>query len=93
MKNPVKFDAVRVNSIPEFLVDQIMKQIKSGKRKPGEVLPSQRELERMFGVCLGSIREAIKIIGVMGYLNIIRGKGTIVSKDALSIQKQIPTIK
>ena len=93
MKNSVKFDAVRVNSAPEVLVDQIMKQIKSGKLKPGEVLPSQRELARMFGVGLGSIREAIKILGVMGYLNVIRGKGTFVSNDALSVQKQTPTIE
>jgi GntR family transcriptional repressor for pyruvate dehydrogenase complex len=93
MKNSVKFDAVRVNSAPEVLVDQIMKQIKSGKLKPGEVLPSQRELARMFGVGLGSIREAIKILGVMGYLNVIRGKGTFVSNDALSVQKQTATIE
>ena len=30
MKNSVKFDAVRENSVPEVLIDQIMKQIKSG---------------------------------------------------------------
>ena len=33
MKNSVKFDAVRVKSAPEVLVDQIMKQIKSGMDK------------------------------------------------------------
>ena len=81
MKTPINFDAIRVNSAPEILVEQIIKQIKSGKLKPGVVLPSQRELARVFEVGLGTVREAVKILNVMGYLQVKPGKGTFVSEQ------------
>ena len=84
----MKFDAIRVHSAPEALVEEIIKQIRKGKLKPGTALPSQRELAKMFKVGLGSVREAIKILDVMGYLNVIRGKGTFIADDALNSEKQ-----
>lgn len=75
----MEFNAVRINSAPDVLVAEIISQIKSGKLKSGELLPSQRELAKMFNVGLGSVREAIKILDVMGYITVIRGKGTYIS--------------
>lgn len=76
----MEFNAVRINSAPDVLVEEIISQIRSGKLKPGEVLPSQRELAKMFNVGLGSVREAIKILDVMGFINVVRGKGTYISE-------------
>jgi len=81
LENSLKFNAVRLTSAPGALAEQIKKQIEDGKLKPGTVLPSQRELAKLFKVGLGSVREAIKILDVMGYLEVIRGKGTFVSND------------
>ena len=83
----MKFDAIRIHSAPEALVEEIIKQIKTGKLEPGTCLPSQRQLAKMFGVGLGSVREAIKILNVMGYLEVIRGKGTFISNDAATAEK------
>lgn len=80
----MKFNALRINSAPDVLVEEIISQIKSDKLLPGEVLPSQRELAKLFNVGLGSVREAIKILDVMGYVKVVRGKGTYISK-------QVPT--
>ncbi len=85
----MKFDAIRIHSAPEALVAEIIKQIKTGKLTPGTCLPSQRELARMFEVGLGSVREAVKILNVMGYLEVIRGKGTFISKDAHAAEKPV----
>jgi GntR family transcriptional repressor for pyruvate dehydrogenase complex len=80
----MKFDAIRVNSAPEVLVEQIIGRLKTGELKPGTRLPSQRELAKNFQVGLGSVREAIKILNVMGYLEVVQGKGTYIAHDALN---------
>ena len=90
MNNPPEFNAVQLTSAPGALAEQIIKQIRDGKLTPGTLLPSQRELAKIFKVGLGSVREAIKILDVMGYLEVIRGKGTFVSKSlATSEQKKV----
>ncbi len=82
----MKFDAVHINSAPEVLVQEIVKQIETGGLMPGECLPSQRDLAKMFRVGLGSVREAIKVLNVMGYVEVIRGKGTYISKYADQVE-------
>jgi GntR family transcriptional repressor for pyruvate dehydrogenase complex len=90
MNHPPEFNAVQLKSAPGALAEQIIKQIQDGKLTPGTLLPSQRELAKIFKVGLGSVREAIKILDVMGYLEVIRGKGTFVSKSlAKSEKKQV----
>lgn len=79
----MKFDAVRVTSAPGALTEAVVKQIKAGELAPGDCLPSQRELARQFQVGLGTVREAIKTLDAMGYLEVIRGKGTFVATAAL----------
>lgn len=84
----MKFDAIQLHSVPEALVQQIVTQIEKGDLKRGTCLPSQRELAKMFNVGLGTVREAVKILHVMGYVDVIRGKGTYVSENAGMVQKQ-----
>jgi GntR family transcriptional repressor for pyruvate dehydrogenase complex len=79
----MKFDAVRLTSAPGALTEAVIKQIKAGELVPGDCLPSQRELARQFEVGLGTVREAIKTLDAMGYLEVIRGKGTFVAVTAL----------
>ncbi|MDJ0782097.1 MAG: FCD domain-containing protein [Desulfosarcinaceae bacterium] len=79
----MRFDAVQVTSAPGALTEAVIKQIKSGDLAPGDCLPSQRELARQFQVGLGTVREAIKTLDAMGYLEVIRGKGTFVAATAL----------
>lgn len=79
----MQFDAVRLTSAPGALTEAVIKQIKAGELAPGDCLPSQRELARQFQVGLGTVREAIKTLDAMGYLEVIRGKGTFVAATAL----------
>lgn len=92
MNNSLNFNAVQLKSAPGALAEQIIEQIETGKLKPGTALPSQRDLAKLFKVGLGSVREAIKILDVMGYLEVIRGKGTFVSQDVLSAKKQVSQV-
>lgn len=83
------FSAIHVHSAPEVLVDQVVKSIKDGDLQPDSRMPSQRELAEMFRVGLGTVREAIKILHVMGYLNVVQGKGTFIAHDAQNKEKTV----
>ena len=89
----MKFEAIHISSAPETLVEIILAQIQSGKLKPGDCLPSQRELARMFQVGLGSVREALKILHALGSVEVMRGKGSYVTRKSLNLQKDAPSIE
>jgi GntR family transcriptional repressor for pyruvate dehydrogenase complex len=85
----IRFDAIQVHSAPEALSQQIVARIQSGELAPGTCLPSQRKLAALFKVGLGSVREAIKILNVMGYLDVVPGKGTFISEEGRSPSKEL----
>ncbi|RYE39715.1 MAG: FadR family transcriptional regulator [Hyphomicrobiales bacterium] len=46
----------------QFIADQIEKTVISGELKPGDRLPSERELVEQFGVSRPTIREALRVL-------------------------------
>src|SRR5690242_4995511 len=66
---------VRRMRVPEEIVDQIRGFIASGELKPGDQLPSERELTERFQVSRASIREALTALQVMGILERSRTGG------------------
>ncbi len=78
-----RFKSLTIASAPEALAGQILKMVEDGELQPGMRLPPQRELARMFGVGLGSVREAVKMLTATGYLSVSRGKGTFIAENAL----------
>ena len=78
----MSFKIIKKKSNLVEIVRQIKEQIKKGILKPGEKLPSERELASLLGVSRTSIREAIKALSFSGYLEVIQGKGTYVLEIA-----------
>jgi GntR family transcriptional repressor for pyruvate dehydrogenase complex len=74
----------RVNrtSLSDEIVEQIIDLISRGVLKPGERLPSEKELCLRFGVGRTTIREALRSMAVMGVLDGRVGEGTFVSADS-----------
>jgi GntR family transcriptional repressor for pyruvate dehydrogenase complex len=60
---------------------EILDSIQSGDLKPGDKLPPERELTKMFGVGRSTLREAISALVLVGYLEVIQGRGTFLRKD------------
>jgi GntR family transcriptional repressor for pyruvate dehydrogenase complex len=60
---------------------EILDSIQSGVLKPGDKLPPERELTKMFGVGRSSLREAISALVLVGYLEVIQGRGTFLRND------------
>ena len=53
-------------SIPEVVLEQIQRLIAQGKLRPGDHLPSEMELAERFGVGRSSIREAMRVLQLVG---------------------------
>lgn len=75
------FQKISKNSASELVIEQIIATIKSGDVKPGEQLPSEKDLAASFGVGRSSVREAIRTLVVMGYLDVFQGKGTFIRNN------------
>ncbi len=79
------FEVVRKNKVYEEVARQIERLILK-KLKPGDKLPSERELAETLRVSRSSIRDAIRGLELMGLVEPRQGAGTIVreiSADAL----------
>lgn len=79
MAIPLKsdFEAVRKNKVYEEVARQIERLILK-KLKPGDKLPSERELAEMLQVSRSSIRDAIRGLELRGVVEPRQGAGTIV---------------
>lgn len=64
--------------------EQICKDIANGVLKPGERLPSIKELAERFNVSTSSIREALQQIEAIGLISIQQGRGCFVSKELVT---------
>lgn len=67
------FRAVKADKISESIVRQIREAIFGGVLMPGDKLPSERELVKTFGVSKASMREALRSLEVLGFLEIRQG--------------------
>ena len=79
MSAPVKsdFEVIRRNKVYEEVAKQIERLILQ-KLRPGDKLPSERELAEMLQVSRSSIRDAIRSLELMGLVEPRQGAGTIV---------------
>ncbi|HXN99059.1 MAG TPA: FadR/GntR family transcriptional regulator [Candidatus Acidoferrales bacterium] len=79
MPAPIKsdFEVVRRNKVYEEVAKQIERLILK-KLKPGDKLPSERELAEMLQVSRSSIRDAIRGLELVGLVEPRQGAGTIV---------------
>jgi GntR family transcriptional repressor for pyruvate dehydrogenase complex len=83
MAVPVKsdFEIIRRNKVYEEVAKQIERLILK-KLKPGDKLPSERELAEMLQVSRSSIRDAIRGLELMGLVEPRQGAGTIVREPS-----------
>ena len=63
--------------------NDLKNKIFSGQYKPGEILPSERELIEIYEVSRLTAREAVSRLANQGLVKKIQGKGTFVSKPKL----------
>ena len=78
------FDPLKKMTICDMVVQSIIKKIKLGELKVGDQLPSERELAENLQVSRISVREGMKILSSMGFLDVRVGEGTFVKRIDIS---------
>ncbi|MDN3056227.1 GntR family transcriptional regulator [Streptomyces sp. SRF1] len=59
--------------------EAIRSDIKAGKLKPGEQLPSHRELQERFGIANMTARSALRVLREEGLIYTVQGRGSYVA--------------
>jgi len=70
------------------IADTIRRDILDKKLKPGDRLPSVRELSRQWGCTQGTVQRAYRELSLQGIVNSRAGKGTKVSGNLTPVQKK-----
>ncbi len=71
--------------ITSTLVGAFKQLISEGSLAPGSRLPPERELAESFGVSRSSLRQALKVLEIMGVISQRVGDGTYLNTAAASI--------
>lgn len=64
------FKAVSLSRVSQVIVDQIRLLIREGRLRPGDRLPSERDLCERFGVSRVTVREALRVLEAGGLIEI-----------------------
>lgn len=73
------YKTIQASRLYEKIVEQVEELILSGQLKPGDQLPSERELAQQFGVSRTAVREAIKALREKGLVEAYSGRGTFIT--------------
>ncbi len=70
-------------SIPIYLqiIEEFKRQIVTGELKPGDKIPSQRDLAAQIRVNANTVQRAYREMELMGLVETLRGQGTFVSQN------------
>lgn len=76
---PLEEDKSVVKTIVRELSDYLTSALIEGTLEPGHLLPSDRQLSLELGYGRTPVREALKVLDVLGLIQIRPGKGTVLS--------------
>ncbi|MCZ6481543.1 MAG: FadR/GntR family transcriptional regulator [Candidatus Methylomirabilales bacterium] len=80
---------IKKTRVYEDIVTQLKELIAEGKVKPGDQLPSERELSERFQVSRASVREAIRSLESMGWIQTRQGEGTYIASSVETLLASI----
>jgi DNA-binding FadR family transcriptional regulator len=66
-------DPVRRRKLSENVRERLLEQINEGDLRPGDALPSERELMALYGVGRPAIREAMQQLASLGLIVVRHG--------------------
>jgi len=82
----VKFKQVKRGRVSDSVLKQIKQSIIGGTYRPGDKLPSEKELMEAFNVSRGSLREALRTLEEFGFIMVKPGAagGAYVTSEGIS---------
>ena len=91
MKQLLKIDPAAATPIWRQIEDEVRRQVASGRLRPGEAIPSVRELCRSLRVNPATVSKAYQQLTEAGLLEVRRGEGTFVAaltEEKLSAERK-----
>jgi GntR family transcriptional regulator, transcriptional repressor for pyruvate dehydrogenase complex len=82
METSGSYQPLERRKVYEQIAEQLLGQIGSGRLRPGDVLPPERELTESFGVGRSSIREALRMLESQGVISAVNGGALVVAEAA-----------
>lgn len=82
MDNQFKFSSIpfsrneKSGNLTAFVLEQIQQAILNGSLKPGDYLPSEKQLSEMLGVGKSSVREAMTVLKSLGIVECQQGRNS-----------------
>ena len=76
-------------TIVQQVVDGLKEYIMNGDIQVGDKLPTERELCQEFGVGRGTVREAVRTLQALGFVEMVPGKGSFVASKEEASEKEI----
>lgn len=77
-------EKIKRKSVSEEVITQILGLIEKNVYKPGDLLPTERDLAEMFGVGRSSVREALRVLQSMEVVEKKAGSGTYLTNRTLA---------
>jgi GntR family transcriptional repressor for pyruvate dehydrogenase complex len=69
------YEPIERHKVYELIAEQLLAQISSRRLKPGDVLPPERELTKLYGAGRSSVREALRMLESKGLIKAL-GSGS-----------------
>lgn len=76
-------EKIERTSLSDAVTDSVISQIREGRYRAGDRLPTERELAEQLGVGRTSVREGLRFLEKLGVLEIRQGTGTVVRSLSL----------
>jgi GntR family transcriptional repressor for pyruvate dehydrogenase complex len=79
--SPLQFQQIKKIRVYEQVIEQIIRSVEEGRIKPGERLPSERELAVQLSISRSVVREAMSVLNTSGVIEIRPGIGVFLLED------------
>jgi len=83
-KTEVHFKPVATRKIYQYILEQFVGMVVDGSLQSGDKIPSERELAESFQVSRPSVREALRVLEIIGLIDIQPGGGAYLKDLAIS---------
>lgn len=77
-------EPVKSTSLAQAVIEEILSSIRIGSLKPGDTLPSQRELSNKLKVGRSCVREALQALGLINIIETRAGKKSVISNNSVN---------
>jgi GntR family transcriptional repressor for pyruvate dehydrogenase complex len=92
MTAKLKLEVVRRPLAPQLVAEQILEHVRRGTLKPGDQLPTEKELMRQLGVGRSSVREGLQILATLNLIDSRPGAGTYIRRPNSSDELQLDVL-